>query len=168
MVPLCSLCMFFLSACHLLPFQISWHGEYASPCQICLFCSTTRPNKAQRMMGMHLLIVAVVPTSSASALLQLKNFWPRRSFVWNCNCPQWHQDTFLIVVPQNWQYRVCVEAKSDIVSCRKPTGEISNNDTVTVTDKLKVGIQPPVVVNWEILWSLNQSSSGICILGQGQ
>lgn len=42
-------------------------------CSICLFRSTTRPNKVQRMMGMYLPIVAVVPAPSAAALLQLKN-----------------------------------------------------------------------------------------------
>lgn len=71
-----------------------------------------------------------------------QHFWPRRSFVWNCNCPQWHQDTFLIVVPQNWQYRVLgpwVEGKSGIVSCKKPTGEhwqAESGDTATCCSEL--------------------------------
>lgn len=136
-------------------------------CSVCLFRSTTRPNKAQRMMGMHLLIVAVVPNPSASALLQPKNdtFCPEDLL---CEIVTVHNDIKTLF--SSW-YRTIdnlgfldpwIEGKSGIVSCNKPTREISN------TDKLKVWIQPPVVVNWEILWSINQSSSGICILGQGQ
>lgn len=70
-------------------------------CGVCLFRSATRPNKAQRMMGMHLLIVAVVPAPSASALVQLKNdtFGPEDLL---CETVTVHNDiTFLIVVSQN-------------------------------------------------------------------